>query len=90
MSLMSNESDVQNNFVDSNKGSISGNVSSADGISLPNVNITLLDNSSVVVATTATDSDGKYMFAKVLPGDFVVVETNPWFLRFANSRIVTP
>ena len=77
VSLKRNESDVQNNFVDSNKGWISGNVSSADGIFLPNVVITLLVNTSVMVATTATDTNGKYLFAQVPPGDYLVVETNP-------------
>ncbi len=68
---------MQNNFVDSNKGSIAGNVTSADGIVLSNVLVTLLGSNSVVIATTSTDTNGKYLFAKVPPGDYVVIETNP-------------
>jgi hypothetical protein len=66
ISLMPNESDVQNTFVDSNKGSISGKVSSADGIFLPNVNITLLDKSSVLVAKgTAFASNLSYRLESI-------------------------
>ena len=71
------ESDTKINFVDSNKGSISGNVSSADGNVLPNVLLTLLDSSSVVLRTTISDTNGNYLFAKVPPGNYQVVETNP-------------
>ncbi|KAI2514320.1 oxidoreductase [Fragilaria crotonensis] len=77
VTLKPSESDASNNFVDSNKGSISGKVTSADGDLLSNVLITLLNGSSNIVATTVTDSNGKYLFAKIPPGDYKVIETNP-------------
>ncbi|KAI2514176.1 protein of unknown function DUF11 [Fragilaria crotonensis] len=76
VTLKAGETDAENNFVDSNKGSISGNVTSADGDLLSNVLITLLDGSSSVVSTTLTDSNGKYLFAKIPPGDYRVIEIN--------------
>ncbi len=76
VTLKPNQTDAQNNFVDSNKGSISGNVTIVDGNLLSNVLITLLDAGSNVVATTRTDLNGKYLFTKVPPGDYKVIETN--------------
>jgi hypothetical protein len=37
----------------------------------------LLNNSDIVVGTTKTDANGKYEFAGLPPGNYVVKETNP-------------
>ena len=37
----------------------------------------MLDSEGAVVAVTNTGPDGKYEFAGLPPGDYIVVETNP-------------
>jgi hypothetical protein len=76
VTLTSNEDDIGNNFVDSNKGSITGNVTSTDGAPLVEVFITLTDSNGNNV-TTSTGTDGGYSFEKLLPGNYTVTETNP-------------
>ena len=65
-------------FVDSDNGSRSGTVMEAKGRPLANaVLTTLVDSARVLVATTATDADGAYIFKNVIPGDYFVIESNP-------------
>ncbi|KAI2514173.1 protein of unknown function DUF11 [Fragilaria crotonensis] len=70
------EADSGNNFVDSNKGSISGSVTDEVGEPQKNVTLTLTkpDGSTV---TTVTDSNGEYTFVGLPPGDYTLTETNP-------------
>lgn len=69
--------DNRNNFVDSNKGVISGDVTDDDGMPLQGVTVKLLDANDVVIATTTTDSDGDYEFMGLFAGTYTVKETNP-------------
>ena len=74
------ERDTDNNFVDSNKGSISGTVKDDEGNPLVGVEIQLQDPASgdTPVATVVTDSNGAYTFTEVEPGTYMlVVEKNP-------------
>ena len=63
-------------------GSISGNVSGdtdnndAGDVNLNDVPIKLLDSSGGLVATTATDANGNYVFYDVPFGTYAVMETN--------------
>jgi hypothetical protein len=70
------EADSGNNFVDSNKGSVTGSVTDQLGEPLMNVTLTLTkpDGSTV---TTVTDSNGEYTFVGLPPGNYTLTETNP-------------
>ena len=74
------EDDENNDFVDEELGTISGNVSEDtdnDDVAdapIEGVEITLLDENGDVVETTTTDADGNYEFTGVEPGDYTVVE----------------
>jgi uncharacterized surface anchored protein len=70
------ESDVGNDFVDTNNGSISGSVKDDDGLPLIAIPLLLKAPDGSVVATTTTDSNGEYIFADVEPGNYTIVETN--------------
>jgi uncharacterized surface anchored protein len=76
VTLKPSEEDKDNNFVDSNKGSISGKVEGDEGSPLSDVLLKLLTG-SIVIATTKTGTDGSYKFSGVSPGDYAVVEINP-------------
>jgi uncharacterized surface anchored protein len=66
-----------NDFVDERPGTISGLVTDDSGKPIVNVLLELkIANSTTVVASTTTDSNGGYLFAVVPPGEYVVVETN--------------
>jgi len=75
--LKPNEDDKDNNFVDSDRGSISGNVSEDGGSVLIGVTVTLKTQAGVLVAESKTDSNGNYIFSDVKPGLYNVIETNP-------------
>jgi hypothetical protein len=76
VTVTSNEDDSGNDFVDSNKGSIAGNVTSTDGTPLGGVLITLTDSNGNDV-TTNTGANGGYSFGNLAPGNYTVTETNP-------------
>ena len=81
VSLEPGESDVGNNFVDSNRGSISGTVTcqgKGDFVRpLAGVKIELLAENEVdIVATTTTDENGIYSFLDVSPAIYFVNESN--------------
>ena len=74
--LQPSEIDKNNDFVDSNKGSISGSVT--DDAGNPLVGVVLeLKQGTTTVATTTTNPDGTYTFPNVVPGVYTVIETNP-------------
>ena len=77
VTLEAGEEDKENNFVDSDNGSISGTVSDDQGFLLPGVEIRLLNSTLAVIRTTQTDGIGAYIFEEVEPGDYTVVEVNP-------------
>lgn len=66
-----------NNFVDCNKGVISGNVADDDGMPVQGVTIKLLDANDVAIATTLTNTNGDFRFKDLPPGNYTVEETNP-------------
>ncbi|MDR3623609.1 MAG: carboxypeptidase regulatory-like domain-containing protein [Chlamydiales bacterium] len=53
-------------------GSISGVVTTALGIPLPNATVTVLRGSNTVIATTTTTTDGSYSFSGISTGEYVV------------------
>ncbi|SFV69950.1 hypothetical protein MNB_SV-3-619 [hydrothermal vent metagenome] len=84
------ENDANNDFVEEEPGSWSGNVSKdtnnddAGDENLSNVEIKLYQDTDGdgapdgdAVATTTTDDNGNYIFENLTPGDYVAVETQP-------------
>ncbi|MEL7079544.1 MAG: SdrD B-like domain-containing protein, partial [Cyanobacteria bacterium J06582_2] len=74
------ESDTGNDFVEEQFAIVTGNVSantSTGNRNLDGVTIQLQDSNGDIVQTTATDSNGDYIFNKVLPGNYTVVELQP-------------
>jgi SdrD B-like domain len=70
------EVDDGNMFVDSNKGSISGNVTTDTGIPILGVDISLHSSQGTLLATSVTGNDGKYIFVQIPPGNYTVKESN--------------
>jgi len=58
-------------------------------IPIPSVNIILRDARGNVVATTTTDTAGRYLFANVEPGVYIVEETDPADVVTITSNLVT-
>jgi serine-aspartate repeat-containing protein C/D/E len=84
--IVSGTSAEQNNFGELLPTSISGRVyadlndnAAFDSTDTPlgSVTIQLFDGADSLVATTTTDSDGKYSFTGLQPGVYSVVETQP-------------
>jgi len=77
------ETDVHNDFVEEEPGSLCGNVSkdtNNDGRAdapIAGVTLTLNDAAGTQVGTTTTDSNGDYCFTGLVPGEYTVVETQP-------------
>ena len=98
------EADTDNNFVEVNQGGITGNVSEdQDGIGTnPNVPIQGVvielfadtngdgNPDGAVIETTTTDSNGDYSFSDLMPGDYVVVETQPANLDSISDQDESP
>jgi len=63
-------------------GEISGKVSADTNnndigdIKIPQVLVALIDKDAKIIATTATDKNGEYIFVDIPPGKYSVVETN--------------
>ena len=83
VSLSSQEIDTGNDFLDERTGTISGEVLSDtnnDDVGdspLSGVTVELFeDGNATAIAITTTNSDGKYTFINVAPGDYTVVQTN--------------
>lgn len=70
------ELDEKNDFIDVNKGSITGNVSEEGGEPLPDVTSELVDEDENSIATTSTDNQGNYIYSDVAPVQFTAKETN--------------
>jgi len=89
VTLTPGEADADNNFVDGSPGSICGNVSDDTSLPISNVEIKLyldvnnndsLDVADILIATTYTDgSTGNYCFEDIVPGEYVIAETQPLF-----------
>ena len=58
-------------------------------IPIPSVNIILRDARGNVVATTTTDTAGRYLFANIEPGVYIVEETDPADVVTITSNLVT-
>ncbi|WP_390620259.1 SdrD B-like domain-containing protein [Rubripirellula amarantea] len=86
ISMTPNGVGVEYNFCEAAPAVISGYVyhdKSDDGVrgsseeGIPGTQIALVDASGKTVATTVTDSTGRYEFKNVLPGEYRLVETQP-------------
>jgi len=78
VTLEPGENDDGNDFVDTKPASISGSVKNSVGDPLLGVTIDLLDGSGALTGeTTTTDELGFYEFTDLLPGNYIVKETNP-------------
>ncbi|MDX1406748.1 MAG: SpaA isopeptide-forming pilin-related protein, partial [Saprospiraceae bacterium] len=81
------EDDLDNHFVNGKPGTICGNVRDDRGIPIGQVTLDLYADSDgdenpdgPVLQTTYSDSlNGNYCFEMLLPGDYVVVQTQPAF-----------
>ena len=58
------------------KGQITGSVTDDNGKPIPGTPIALKDSNGDVVMTKTTDSNGKYVFNNLEPGDYTIVESN--------------
>ena len=76
VSVVGGDNSIGNDFVDERRGSISGNVEDESGNPIPSVLLTLKTPNGTVVATTATDSFGNYIFSDLGPSNYTVEETN--------------
>ena len=86
VTLTSGQALTSNNFYDTQPGSIAGNVlvdvngngvaDSNDTNGIAGVTITLQTTNGVVLATNVTSASGAYSFTNLMPGNYVVVETN--------------
>ena len=78
-----NETAEGNDFVETQLGAVTGNVSAdttgddLGDMDLLGVEITLLDSNGDTVATTTTNADGDYIFSDVMPGEYTEVESQP-------------
>ena len=84
VTLNPGETDIGNDFVEEQNGSITGNVSDTNGNNLVGVTLSLLDSTGATVTdsngadiTTTTDSNGDYTFNDVTPGNYQVQEVQP-------------
>ncbi len=77
---------VQYNFCEGTPATLSGFVyhdQSNDGIRdsneqpIPDTVVSLLDSNGSIVATTNSDSEGRYEFTNLQPGDYQIVESQP-------------
>ena len=78
-------------YVDERLGSISGNVTEdldnndTGDVALFGVNVTLLNGIGDIIATTLTDSNGKFIFNNLPAGNYTVVEKNlPTYLDVSD------
>ena len=71
------ETDDGNDFVDSNKGRITGSVKDNNVISINEVILDLKDSTGAVIKTVMTTENGEYAFDNVPPGEYSIVEINP-------------
>ena len=86
VTLASGQALTSNNFYDTQPGSIAGSVlvdvngngvaDSNDTNGIAGVTVTLQTTNGVVLATNVTSGSGAYSFPNLMPGNYVVVETN--------------
>ena len=83
VTLTGGENKTDQDFVDRLVGSISGSVKEdlnnddVGDADLSGVTLTLVDSAGTVIATTVTDSAGKFTFDDIPVGNYTVVERNP-------------
>ena len=69
---------------------LNGNGQPEEGeIPIPAVTIILRDARGNVLVTTVTDSAGRYLFANIAPGVYIVEETDPTDVVSISSNLVT-
>ncbi len=77
---------VEYDFCEAAPASLSGSVfhdANDDGkrdsgeVAIPATKVTLVDGSGKIVATTTTNSDGRYEFKGLMPGEYSIIETQP-------------
>ena len=101
VSLESGESDTDNNFVESNLGSISGSVledSNGDGVGDSGLVTTVELYSDTdgdgqpdtLISSVTTNPDGSFNFSDVPPGNYVVVEVQPSGYESVSDSDLTP
>ncbi|MEI8243513.1 MAG: SdrD B-like domain-containing protein, partial [bacterium] len=86
VTLGSGQAATDNNFLDTQPGSITGSVledfngngvaDAGDTIGVSGATVALQTTNGTPVATTVTSAGGEYQFTAVPPGDYVVVETD--------------
>ncbi len=78
--LLGGQDSIDNDFAEFQPSTIAGSVVDQNGVGIAGVEITLSGtsvNGDVVTLTTTTDADGDYSFTDLLPGTYVVTETQP-------------
>ncbi|KAF2069556.1 hypothetical protein CYY_009125, partial [Polysphondylium violaceum] len=61
-----------------------------NSVGVPDVELTLTDKDGNPIATTTTDSNGKYTFPNVAPGDYCVIATIPSGYKAVNTSDESP
>src|SRR5258706_2210909 len=70
------------------RGKVQGVVSDENGAAIPGAHVVLRNVKTGVEATRAADSDGRYIFDFVEPGDYVVVAEQQGFKKAVQENVI--
>lgn len=71
----------------SGNGHLSGAVTDASGAVVAGANVNLMDENSLIVAQTTTDSSGNYSFSSLSPGNYRVQTEKPGFKSYLMTAL---
>ncbi|KML32346.1 carboxypeptidase regulatory-like domain-containing protein [Rossellomorea marisflavi] len=88
--VVSNQNTIANLSLLPNPGTISGNVIDANGnpVTGNNIQITVVNEDSVVIVTLIANSDGTYQIPQLPPGTYFITASAPGFASSTASAIV--
>src|SRR5215813_13081079 len=68
-------------------GGVRGLITDAAGAAMPSARVTLKDQSTNVVRTTATNEAGEYVFSSVIPSVYTVAAEAAGFKKFERQNV---